>query len=81
VASVTHGIAQPWTTWLTSWRRWEATNKNYRLSNTFDFDAPGTPTGERRKESVSSGGGLGLSESLADWRKRLGDDEPTTSSK
>lgn len=58
---------------------WEATNKNYRLSNTFDFDAPGTPTGERRKESVSSGGGLGLSESLADWRKRLGDDEPTTS--
>jgi chromosome segregation ATPase len=42
---------------------WEATNKNYRLSNTFDFE-PATPT---RKEE----GGLGLSESLADWRKRL----------
>lgn len=45
---------------------WEATNKNYRLSNTFDFE-PNTPT---RKEDV----GLGLSESLADWRKRLDED-------
>lgn len=45
---------------------WEATNKNYRLSNTFDFE-PSTPT---RKEDV----GLGLSESLADWRKRLDED-------
>jgi DNA repair exonuclease SbcCD ATPase subunit len=45
---------------------WEATNKNYRLSNTFDFE-PGTPT---PKEET----GLGLSESLADWRKRLDED-------
>jgi hypothetical protein len=52
---------------------WEATNKNYRLSNTFDFEPATTPT---RKEEV----GLGLSESLADWRKRL-DDDPQGSAK
>ncbi|GKT62457.1 putative cell polarity protein [Colletotrichum tofieldiae] len=48
---------------------WEATNKNYRLSNTFDFEGAATPT--RKDEEV----GLGLSESLADWRKRLDVDE------
>ncbi|WYZ39258.1 hypothetical protein EsH8_III_001172 [Colletotrichum jinshuiense] len=48
---------------------WEATNKNYRLSNTFDFEGTATPT--RKEEDV----GLGLSESLADWRKRLDVDE------
>ncbi|KAK6225011.1 kelch domain-containing protein [Colletotrichum tabaci] len=48
---------------------WEATNKNYRLSNTFDFEGAATPT--RKEEEV----GLGLSESLADWRKRLDVDE------
>ncbi|KAI8282127.1 hypothetical protein K4K56_011323 [Colletotrichum sp. SAR 10_98] len=48
---------------------WEATNKNYRLSNTFDFEGATTPT--RKDEEV----GLGLSESLADWRKRLDVDE------
>ncbi|KAF3350234.1 hypothetical protein VD0002_g6087 [Verticillium dahliae] len=44
---------------------WEATNKNYRLSNTFDFDTVAAPA--RRDDE----GGIGLSESLADWRKRL----------
>ncbi|KAI8308878.1 hypothetical protein K4K61_002261 [Colletotrichum sp. SAR11_59] len=48
---------------------WEATNKNYRLSNAFDFEGATTPT--RKDEEV----GLGLSESLADWRKRLDVDE------
>lgn len=48
---------------------WEATNKNYRLSNTFDFDSHPAP---RRDERAS----LGLSESLADWRKRLDDKQP-----
>lgn len=42
---------------------WETTNKNYRLSNAFDFD----PSGGTAKKDES----LGLSESLADWRKRL----------
>lgn len=49
---------------------WEATNKNYRLSNAFDFEtgaAPGAaPAGETRNGEDS-----GLSESLADWRKKL----------
>ncbi|KAK4239167.1 hypothetical protein C8A03DRAFT_43184 [Achaetomium macrosporum] len=49
---------------------WEATNKNYRLSNTFDFDA--NPAAMTKDEPVS----LGLSESLADWRKRLDDSHP-----
>ncbi|KAK4229558.1 putative Tip elongation aberrant protein 1 [Podospora fimiseda] len=49
---------------------WEATNKNYRLSNTFDFDA--NPVVTKKNESVS----IGLSESLADWRKRLDESNP-----
>ncbi|KAI0476187.1 hypothetical protein GGR56DRAFT_458997 [Xylariaceae sp. FL0804] len=47
---------------------WERTNKNYRLSNTFDFED------SSRKED-GDGGGLGLSNSLADWRQRLDADE------
>lgn len=47
---------------------WEATNKNYRLSSTFDFEA----SGKKEEPAVS----LGLSESLADWRKRLDDSHP-----
>ncbi|KAI1335334.1 hypothetical protein F5Y15DRAFT_428353 [Xylariaceae sp. FL0016] len=43
--------------------QWETTNKNYRLSNTFDFEASG--------KKDDDGTGLGLSGSLADWRKRL----------
>jgi chromosome segregation ATPase len=53
---------------------WEATNKNYRLSNTFDFE-PGTPTRREEAQPAAAASGLGLSESLADWRKRL-DEEP-----
>ncbi|CAK7198773.1 Negative regulator of mitotic exit [Sporothrix eucalyptigena] len=61
---------------------WEATNKNYRLSNAFDFEsasggAAGSSSGAGglapaglRKDNKDEGG-LGLSESLADWRKRL----------
>ena len=48
---------------------WEATNKNYRLSNTFDFESHPVP---KRDDRAS----LGLSGSLADWRKRLDDDHP-----
>lgn len=51
---------------------WEATNKNYRLSTTFDFDTPTQRDGD--------GGGTGLSESLADWRKRLEVEEQTGTS-
>lgn len=63
---------------------WEATNKNYRLSNAFDFESttggvPGAGAPGAAPSSLSTGlrkdnkdeGGLGLSESLADWRKRL----------
>ncbi|KAI1408582.1 hypothetical protein F5Y13DRAFT_204742 [Hypoxylon sp. FL1857] len=48
--------------------QWETTNKNYRLSNTFDFEGLDT----KKKDD---GAGLGLSESLADWRKRLDTEE------
>ncbi len=59
---------------------WETTSKNYRLSNAFDFDSNavggggvgggGGSTGGRR-DGKDDDTGLGLSESLADWRKRL----------
>lgn len=48
---------------------WEATNKNYRLSNAFDFEtgpAPATGPGEAK-----TGEDGGPSESVADWRKKL----------
>ncbi|KAJ9155598.1 Kelch domain-containing protein [Pleurostoma richardsiae] len=48
---------------------WEATNKNYRLSNNFDFET-GAPAKKADKEDENN---VGLSESLADWRKRLDD--------
>lgn len=48
---------------------WETTNKNYRLSTNFDFEGLGT-----KKESDA----VGLSESLADWRKRLDAEERAT---
>ncbi|KAK0656662.1 hypothetical protein B0T16DRAFT_319797 [Cercophora newfieldiana] len=48
---------------------WEATNKNYRLSNTFDFESH---VPQKRDDRAS----IGLSGSLADWRKRLDDDHP-----
>jgi hypothetical protein len=46
--------------------KWEATNENYRLSTAFDFEAA---------TKKDDGTGLGLSESLADWRKRLDTEE------
>ncbi|GJN67462.1 negative regulator of mitotic exit [Purpureocillium lilacinum] len=55
---------------------WEATNKNYRLSTNFDFDQP-TPVG-KKDDDAAPGAGLGLSESLADWRKRLDTDDHQT---
>jgi hypothetical protein len=50
---------------------WEATNKNYRLSNTFDFETAPGGGGSVAKKDDDMTVGLGLSESLADWRKRL----------
>lgn len=53
---------------------WQATNKNYRLSNNFDFETP-TAGGKKADDGATN---AGLSESLADWRKRLDtDDNPT----
>ncbi|SPN99806.1 related to cell polarity protein tea1p [Cephalotrichum gorgonifer] len=52
---------------------WEATNKSYRLSNAFDFDADGVGATPAKKGDDNAG--LGLSESLADWRKRLDVDD------
>ncbi|ETN43014.1 uncharacterized protein HMPREF1541_02172 [Cyphellophora europaea CBS 101466] len=50
--------------------QWESTSRNnYRLSNQFDFER--TPTRE------NTGGEL-MSDSLADWRRRLDEDEKTT---
>lgn len=55
--------------------QWEATSKNYRLSNTFDFEnnLDGSSAGGKADKSAATG--AGLSESLADWRKRLEADE------
>ncbi|KLO84003.1 cell polarity protein tea1p [Fusarium fujikuroi] len=50
--------------------QWEATNKNYRLSTNFDFDT--TSAVKKDNDTVA---GVGLSESLADWRKRLDTEE------
>lgn len=52
---------------------WEATNKNYRLSTNFDFEPS---TGKKEADTPT---GTGLSESLADWRKRLDTDEHSES--
>ncbi|GAB0138761.1 hypothetical protein EsDP_00006985 [Epichloe bromicola] len=46
---------------------WEATSKNYRLSTNFDFDTPAT-SGKKPEGGAAN---PDLSESLADWRKRL----------
>ncbi|KKA23548.1 Cell polarity protein (Tea1) [Rasamsonia emersonii CBS 393.64] len=51
--------------------QWESTNRNYRMSSNFDFDR--TPT----KDSSDGGG---LSESLANWRRRLEEEEARASS-
>jgi DNA repair exonuclease SbcCD ATPase subunit len=48
---------------------WETTNKNYRLSNTFDFEE--RPAERNAGENKTTE----LSSSLADWRKRLDQEE------
>ncbi|RFU27165.1 hypothetical protein B7463_g9168, partial [Scytalidium lignicola] len=55
---------------------WETTNKNYRLSNVFDFDEQ-SPTTHR---DVSPKG-TDLSGSIADWRKRLDAEEAEAKSR
>lgn len=52
---------------------WETTNKNYRLSNNFDFERPAR-IDEEGEHTVTSPP-LELSNSLADWRKRLDAEE------
>jgi hypothetical protein len=49
--------------------KWESTNENYRLSTAFDFE------GAAVNKKGDDGTGIGLSESLADWRKRLDTEE------
>ena len=60
--------------------RWEnTTSEHYRLSNAFDFDThpavggagAGAGAGGKKEGGKEDDAGLGLSESLADWRKRL----------
>ena len=50
---------------------WESTNRSYRLSSQLDLDHPSSPHG-RDVETTS-----GLSESVADWRRRLDEEEQT----
>jgi hypothetical protein len=58
---------------------WETTNKNYRLSNAFDFEDR-TPVGPG--SALTAGNvGEGLSGSLADWRKRLDAEEEVARSR
>jgi Galactose oxidase, central domain len=47
---------------------WESTNRNHRLSSTFDLD-PTTPTKESHHESGT------LSQSVTNWRRRLEEEE------
>jgi chromosome segregation ATPase len=54
---------------------WETTNKNYRLSNAFDYDDR-TPLPKLEEKQ-----GDGLSGSLADWRKRLDAEEEASRSR
>ena len=57
---------------------WETTNKNYRLSNAFDFeDRSPLPSGTLTAGNM----GEGLSGSLADWRKRLDAEEEVAKSR
>lgn len=48
---------------------WESTNRNYRLSAQSDIDR--TPT----KDTYDGAGNGGLSDSLAEWRRRLDEEE------
>lgn len=59
--------------------KWESTSRSYRLSNQFDFER--TPTQESAGGNIGGGGSTGvnhgaeLSESLANWRKRVDEEE------
>lgn len=59
---------------------WENTNKNYRLSNAFDFEDRATTRGTDNGLSAANVG-EGLSGSLADWRKRLDEEEEVARSR
>ncbi len=52
---------------------WETTNRNYRLSNNFELDRPARI--EEESERSDTEPPLELSNSLADWRKRLDAEE------
>lgn len=59
---------------------WETTSKNYRQSTNFDFDK--TPVLEKTEEQSLGGGDKSdLSNSLADWRKRLDSEEQQSRSR
>ena len=51
---------------------WADTHRTYRLSNQFDFEGGNSGAGAR---SGSGGAGGGISDSLANWRKRLDAEE------
>jgi DNA repair exonuclease SbcCD ATPase subunit len=51
---------------------WETTNKNYRQSTNFDVEKPDVDDGQSQEQQH------GLSNSLADWRKRLDSAEAET---
>ncbi|KAI4192897.1 MAG: hypothetical protein LQ346_004096 [Caloplaca aetnensis] len=51
---------------------WEGTHRNYRLSNQFEFER--TPTSATSAGTTGTGNGE-LSESLANWRRRLDEEE------
>jgi chromosome segregation ATPase len=60
---------------------WENTNKNYRLSNAFEFEERTLVTRGANDTLAASNAGDGLSGSLADWRKRLDAEEEVARSR
>ncbi|KAH8762979.1 hypothetical protein BGZ57DRAFT_768903 [Hyaloscypha finlandica] len=60
---------------------WENTNKNYRLSNAFEFEERTLITRGANDTLAASNAGDGLSGSLADWRKRLDAEEEVARSR
>lgn len=60
---------------------WENTNKNYRLSNAFDFEDRNPTTRGPNDGLGASNVGDGLSGSLSEWRKRLDAEEEASRSR
>ncbi|PBP24073.1 kelch domain-containing protein [Diplocarpon rosae] len=58
---------------------WQNTNKNYRLSNAFDFEDR-TPGDASNGGLAAANAGEGLSSSLSEWRKRLDAEEEVSRS-